>query len=192
MPKRFRTTRRRKSTKRARRARRPKQMNRMQRTALSYVRKKYTVVLPLIAQEGQNAIAGTISHIGGRNGSNPSDTITLTSANPDNMASEDMSLYQYFKISGVGYKLFFPEGTTPQATPVQWSLAYSANNVLNPALTAGPFQSLATFQTSSCSAKNPVKRYFNTASTLKRLGIEWCNTDEYSSFGNTPPSRPLR
>lgn len=34
------------------------------------------------------------------------------------MASVDMDAYQFFKITGVAYKLFFPEGTTLEATPV--------------------------------------------------------------------------
>lgn len=103
------------------------------------------------------------------------------------MATLDMEAYQFFKITGVSYKLFWPEGTTPDSTPVQWSLGYSANNVLNPGLGFGPFQTLANFQTSGCSASRPVKRYFKTATTLKRLGIEWANTSEYAAFGADPP-----
>lgn len=103
------------------------------------------------------------------------------------MASIDMGQYQFFRITGVAFKLFFPEGTTPESTPVQWSLAYSANKVLNPNLTAAPLQTLATYQTSGCSARQPVKRYFRTATTLKRLGIDWCSTDEYVQFGANPP-----
>lgn len=101
-----------------------------------------------------------------------------------------MQQYQFFKVTGVSYKLFFPEGTTPSATPVQWALAYSANNVLNPALTFGPYQSMATYQTSSCTARKPIQRYFSTASTLKRLGIEWCDTNEFLA-GKFAASTPV-
>jgi len=107
------------------------------------------------------------------------------------MASVDMGQYQFFRITGVAFKLFFPEGTTPQSTPVQWSLGYSANNVLNPQLGPGPLQTLATFQTSGCSARTPIKRYFKTTTTLKRLGINWCSTAEYVQFGANPPQQPL-
>lgn len=162
-------------------------MNRMQKAAYSYVKKKYTVVLPIDAGIDEDVVTTVISHIGGRNTTNPSQCLTLTDADPDGMAILDMNLYQFFKITGVAFKLFFPEGTTPEATPVQWAMAYSANNVLNPALPFGPIQALATYQTSSCSAKTPIKRYFKTASTLKRLGIEWCNTREYTGFGINPP-----
>jgi len=34
------------------------------------------------------------------------------------MQTVDMRLYQFFKITGVAYKLFFPEGTSADATPV--------------------------------------------------------------------------
>ena len=167
--------------------RRGKSMNRMQKAAYSYVKKKYTVVFPITALAGQAVAEATISHVGGRNNTTPANTVTLTGANPDGMAQIDMDAYQFFKITGVSYKLFFPEGTTPEATPVQWSLGYSSNNVINPNLGFGPFQTLANFQTSSCTASRAVKRYFKTPTTLKRLGIEWCNTDEYLNFGVTPP-----
>lgn len=162
-------------------------MNRMQKAAYSYVKKKYTSVIPIVAGVGEEAVTTTISHIGGRNTTDPTNCITLSTADPDGMAQRDMESYQFFKITGVAYKVFFPEGTTPEATPVQWSLAYSANNVLNPGLAFGPMQSMSTYQTSSCSAIRPVKRYFRTATTLKRLGIEWCNTIEYSNFETTTP-----
>ena len=29
-----------------------------------------------------------------------------------------MALYQYFRITGVAFKLFWPEGTDPESTPV--------------------------------------------------------------------------
>jgi len=163
----------------------------MQKAAYSYVKKRYTAVIPIEMEAGIDSVSSVISHIGGTNISNPANTLTLTKADPDNMASTDMLAYQFFKITGVAFKLFFPEGTTPEATPVQWSLGYSANKVINPDLQFGPLQTLATYQTSSCSANRPVKRYFNTASTLKRLGIEWCSTAEYPLFGSAQPPQPL-
>ncbi len=185
MPRKYAVKRRR--TPRKRTVKRKRRMNRMQKTALSYVRKKYTTVLPLIADETETTVTRTVSHIGGRNSSDPTKTLTLLDCNPDEMLEKDMELYQFFKISGVAFKVFFPEGTTPEATPVQWSLGYSANNVLKSSLAYGPLQSLATFQTSSCSALRPIKRYFRTATTLKRLGIEWASTDELQAFGADPP-----
>lgn len=189
MPRKYATRKRRSTPRRKRIVRRRRTMNRMQKAAYSYVKKKYTTVQPLIAGIGENSVSGTISHIGGRNSTTPSQTVTLAEADPDGMLTQDMENYQFFKITGVAYKLFFPEGTTPAATPVQWSLAYSASKCLNPALAFGPYQSMATFQTSSCSARTAVKRYFNTATTLKRLGIEWCNTDELRAglFDVNPP-----
>ncbi len=45
-----------------------------------------------------------------------------------------MDLYQYLKITGVAFKLLFPEGTTPEATPVQWALGYSNVETMLPEL----------------------------------------------------------
>jgi len=34
------------------------------------------------------------------------------------MLTDQMKLYQFFKITGVAFKLFFPEGTDAGSTPV--------------------------------------------------------------------------
>ncbi len=85
----------------------------MQNASLSYIKKKYTVVEPITILAGNGAVEVTISHIGGRNAAVPADTVTLLRANPDSMLTDQMKLYQFFKITGVGFKMFFPEGTTP-------------------------------------------------------------------------------
>ena len=86
--------------------------------------------------------------------------MSLKYLDPDAMASTDMRLYQYFRITGLAFKVFFPEGTTPAATPVQWSMGYSNNLVLNPDIPTERLQTLASYNTSSCSAKAPISRYF--------------------------------
>lgn len=91
---------------------------RMQRQSLSFVQKKYTFVQPVNVLAGEDSAALTISHIGGKNNAEPAQTITLFDANPDNMLADQMRLYQFFKISGVAFKIFFPEGTSVGATPV--------------------------------------------------------------------------
>jgi hypothetical protein len=48
----------------------------------------------------------------------PTATITGQSVNINGTISADMRLYQFFRITGVAFKLFFPEGTTPEATPL--------------------------------------------------------------------------
>ena len=90
----------------------------MQRMAMSFVKKKYTTVIPLRVAAGNASVEFTISHIGGRNITTPASTQVLTDANPDGMLIADMNLYQFFKISGVAFKLFFPEGTEAETTPV--------------------------------------------------------------------------
>ncbi len=90
----------------------------MQRMALSFVKKKYTVVKPIEMAVNGESSQFTISHIGGRNSTTPASTIVLTDCDPDGMATDDMKLYQFFKISGVSFKLFWPEGTEAETTPV--------------------------------------------------------------------------
>ncbi len=91
---------------------------RMQRMAMSFVKKKYTTVVPLRVAAGNASVEFTISHIGGRNVTTPASTQVITDANPDGMLISDMALYQFFKISGVAFKLFWPEGTEAETTPV--------------------------------------------------------------------------
>lgn len=91
----------------------------MQKKALSFVKKKYTYVAPIQFDDGANATSITISHIGGINtNSLLASTLTLGDANPDGIAEIDMKAYQFFRITGVGFKLFFPEGTDLNNTPV--------------------------------------------------------------------------
>lgn len=99
-----------------------------------------------------------------------------------------MDLYQFAKITGVGIKMFFPEGTDATKTPVQWSMAYSASEVLYPRIVAERLQSLSTYQTSSCSARVPISRFFRTGAALARLGIQWFPTEQYLDFGQAAPS----
>ena len=61
-------------------------MNRMQKAAYSYVKKKYTRVYPIRVEAGEDFATVTVSHIGGRNGTTPNDTLCVTSVNPDQMA----------------------------------------------------------------------------------------------------------
>lgn len=155
----------------------------MQRKSLSFVKKKYTFVTPIQFDDASNATGLTISHIGGINTNAPvASTLTLGDANPDNIASTDMKAYQFFRITGVGFKIFWPEGTDLNNTPVQWSMGYSSNQIIKPNVDFSRLQSLATYQTSSCDSSKPVSRYFKTRQSLARLGIEWCNTDEYKNF----------
>lgn len=89
----------------------------IQKSSYSYVKKKYTAVVPMRVGIGRDRYEFTVSHVGGKNATGPAQTISLTNADPDGMATRDMKSYQYFKITGVGIKIFFPEGTTPAATP---------------------------------------------------------------------------
>lgn len=92
----------------------------MQNKSLSYIRKKYTAVTPIRMGAGTNEISLTISHIGGcnTNVTDPNLTVVLANCNPDGLLDTDMKSYQFFRITGVSYKLFWPEGTDLDNTPV--------------------------------------------------------------------------
>lgn len=98
-----------------------------------------------------------------------------------------MRLYQFFRIRGVAIKLFFPMPTTANASPVQWVTTYSANQVLLPALPPDRAQTLATYQTGSCNQNTPISRFYNTAKTYKRFGIQYCDTSQYAVWDNGVP-----
>lgn len=65
--------------------------------------------------------------------------------NQDTQLETDMDLYQFFKITGVQVKLFFPMPTTLVNSPVQWALAYSPADVLLPSLAVQQAQTLASY-----------------------------------------------
>lgn len=152
------------------------------------MRKKYTKTFILKCAQGKSESAITVSHIGTKNTNDPGGTITLADTEQDDNLNNDMELYQFAKITGVGIKMFFPEGTTTSQTPVQWSLAYSASEVVYPQLPAERMQTMSTYQTSSCTARTPVSRFFRTGAALRRLGIEWFQTDAYVDFGTAESS----
>jgi len=56
-----------------------------------------------------------------------------------------MEVYQFAKISGVAFKVFFPEGTEAAKTPVQWSMGYSNSDILYPPIDPERLQTLATY-----------------------------------------------
>lgn len=95
-----------------------------------------------------------------------------------------MDLYQFFKIRGVAVKMFFPMPTDVASTPIQWAIGYSASDVIKPTVQADRLQTLATYQTGACNQNTAISRYYNTAASLKRFGIEYIGTDEFNSFGS--------
>lgn len=110
--------------------------------ALSFVKKKYTAVFPIRVLANQSSSETTISHIGGRNSAGTANTINLASCNPDGLTTSDMGLYQFFRITGVAFKMFFPEGTDPGSTPVQWAMGFSSNQVIKPDVSFERLQTL--------------------------------------------------
>ncbi len=66
---------------------------RQQKSAMTWIRKKYTKVFTMEANAGTDAYQQTISLIGGRNATQPGSTITLADVNQDNQLRTDMGLY---------------------------------------------------------------------------------------------------
>ena len=44
---------------------------------------------------------------------------------------------------------------------------------------------MATYQTGPCDSSKSISRYFNTANTYRRFGIQYCSTDEYQDFNTS-------
>ena len=112
---------------------------------MTWIRKKYTKTYLIEADENNELGGYTISLIGGRNAQAPTATITLFDMNQDNQLRTDMGLYQFFRIRGVATKMFFPMPTDPDSSPVQWAQAYSASDILQPALSPAVIQTMATY-----------------------------------------------
>lgn len=139
-----RTVRRRRKTIR-RRGRR----NLQQRQVLAGIRMKYTTVFTPRWAVGSDVASGTISLCGGK-GVSQGTYYSITDVNPDAKTGLDMDSYQQASIYGVAVKWFFAEPTTTEASPVQLSLSYSPNELLNPQLDAPRMQAMSTFQTMPC------------------------------------------
>lgn len=118
---------------------------RQQKASMTWIRKKYTRVFTMTAPAASDVYAQTISLIGGRNANDPANTITLFDVNQDAQLTSDMRLYQFFRIRGVAIKMLFPMPTDVSSSPVQWTCAYSANEVMLPSIVPGRVQTLATF-----------------------------------------------
>ncbi len=138
---------------------------------MTWIRKKYTRVFTMDCEAGSDVWEQTVSLIGGRNSTGPADTVTLFDTNQDNQLRSDMELYQFFRIRGVALKMFFPMPTDVASSPVQWTCAYSQNEIMLPQIIPARVQTLATYQTGSCNQNKPISRYYNTATTLRRFGI---------------------
>ncbi len=153
-----------------------------QRGAMTWIRKKYTRVFTMDAEAGSDSWNATVSLIAGKNANAPADTVTLTDVNQDFQLQTDMGLYQFFRIRGVAIKMFFPMPTDVASSPVQWTNAYSANEIMLPALVPERVQTLATYQTGACNQNKAISRYYNTAATFRRFGIQYCDTSQFGDF----------
>ncbi len=153
----------------------------MQRQSTAGISMKYTTTFTPIWREGSDVASGTICLVGGRGGS-AGDYYTLFDTNPDQKTTADMKLYQQASIYGVAIKWFFAEPTTVEASPCQLALSYSPNELINPQLDTGRFQSQSTYQTMPCNQNRSVNRYYGMHYTKQKLGIDQFPTDEYPSF----------
>lgn len=143
---------------------------------------KYTRVFVPRWSGDSDVAEGTISLCAGK-GSSPGTYYSIYDTNPDGKTSIDMKAYQQFNIYGVSVKWIFPSSTSEVNSAVQFSCAYSPNELLNPSLTSEKMQSLSTFQTMGCSSEKSINRYYSLGYTKKKLGIDYASTSEYTAFG---------
>lgn len=142
---------------------------------------KYTTVFTPRWPQGSDVASGTISLCGGK-GVSPGTYYSITDCNPDAKTTLDMDSYQQASIYGVAIKWFFAEPTTVEASPVQLSLSYSPNELLNPNLDAPRMQAMSTFQTMPCNQNRSRTRYYPLSYTKKKLGIDYFTATEFPNF----------
>lgn len=85
---------------------------------MTWIRKKYTKVFTMRIGSGVDVYEKTISLIGSKNQSDEPNTFTLDDVNQDQQLDTDMELYQFFRIRGVAFKMFFPMPTDVASSPV--------------------------------------------------------------------------
>jgi len=156
--------------------------NLMQRQITAGIKMKYTTVFTPRWAVGSDVAEGTISLCGGR-GVSAGAYYTISNVNPDAKTTLDMDSYQQACIYGVAIKWFFAEPTSVEASPVQLSLSYSPNELLNPQLDAARMQAMSTFQTMPCNQNRSRNRYYPLSYTKKKLGIDYFTTSDFPGFG---------
>lgn len=104
---------------------------RQQSSASAFVRKRYATTFSFFCGENSDTSSICISLISGKNQQAPDQTISLASCNQNNNLSTDQRLYQFFKIRGVAFKMFFANTGQPATQPIQWSMAYSPSQIFN-------------------------------------------------------------
>ena len=143
---------------------------------------KYTTLFVPAWAQGEAQTSATISLCGGRGPQAATGYITIANCDPDLKATTDMKTFTQASIYGVSCKWIFAEPTTPDASPVSLQLAYSPNEIMNPALAPATMQGLSTYQVMPCNQNRSVNRYFPLGITKSKLGIDYFDTDTYPQF----------
>lgn len=157
----------------------------MQRQSLAGVNMKFTRVFTPEWDQQQDTAQWTVSLLGQRGDPANGQYYNLNDCNPDTKLEAFARDYQQFSIYGVSCKMIFPEPSSVEASPVQWSMAYSPNYNLKPNLTGDTIQSMSSFQTGPCSQNKSVTRYFPLSYTKKKLAIDYCDINELVDANGT-------
>lgn len=150
----------------------------MQRQSLAGVNMKFTRVFTPEWEQQSDTAQWTVSLLGQRGDPTNGQYYNLNDCNPDDKLAAFARDYQQFSIYGVSCKMIFPEPSSVEASPVQWSMAYSPNYNLKPNLQGDTIQSMSSFQTGPCSQNKSITRYFPLSYTKKKLAIDYCDINE--------------
>lgn len=152
--------------KKAWRPRTKKKLNSQQKKSYAYIRKRYTRVFTGFLAPGESSVTFSVSHIGANNSlygspSMPSYSLPFMDAganannNNTSVLDRDMTLYQYFKITGCAWKVILPNNTPTAVASAasandisgvtNWECGYSMNEVFDPNYTSQNLQALATY-----------------------------------------------
>lgn len=121
--------------------------------------------------------SGTVSIFAGKNASFPDGTSTIGDLNSDDVLRNYMRLYTHFKVTGCQVKLIFNHTGNFDIRPIAVSTCYSDNTIIHPNL---DFEKLNAMDTARHYGTDQVlTKFYGTEAALKKLGIEWCGTEEW-------------
>ena len=122
----------------------------------------------------------TLSLFGARNSNNPAKTLTIRELDNNAVLLRNMEEYTSFRITGVALK-FLPTGVTAfDVRPTCMTIAYSDTEIIHPDIVDERLHALPTYQIMALDPCKPVKRYYTTATAMKRAGVLWCPCKEYT------------
>lgn len=127
--------------------------------------------------EKATGTAFTVSLIGGKNATGIVGTSTIGDINSDDILRRYMEMFTEFKIVGCKIKVIFNHTGSFDIRPMTITSAYSPNYIIHPRLEYEKLNAMDTVKHSG--TDKTFVAYYRTAFALKKLGIDFCPTNEW-------------